>query len=96
MNVYHEVIKHYGEQAQLEKTLEELKELRLEVRRALEGRCDRDALISKIADVHNMLRQLSIIYHINGYDILFKMDEKMNRTMLRIEKEREGFEETRT
>lgn len=88
-NIYHKVIEHYGEQAQLEKTLEELNELQLEVRRALEGRCDRDALVSEMADVCNMIAQLGWIYCITQKEVKLKMDEKMNRTIERIYKQKE-------
>lgn len=90
MNSYERAIEHYGEKAQLEKTLEELKELRLEVRRALEGRLDKEALVSEVADVLNMLQQLQLIFDFSSCDVLRICGEKMQRTMERIQKEKEG------
>ena len=90
MNPYEKAIQHYGETVQLEKTLEELNELRLEVRRALDGDWDLKALITEIADVYNVIESLKIIFDISQCEIEAEQQMKMNRTMLRIEKERES------
>lgn len=90
MNPYIKAIEHFGEEAQLKKTLEELKELRLEVRRALNGRLDREALVSEMSDVCNMIAQLGWIYAISQEEISYEANRKMQRTMERIQKEKES------
>lgn len=92
MNAYEIAIQHWGVEAQLRKTIEELRELETETRRALDNNLDRNNMISEIADVLNMLQQLQIIYNIPTVEVFKEIDRKMERTMQRIEKEREGNE----
>ena len=86
-DVFRRVIKHYGETTQKEKALEELKELRLEIRRDLDGNGDRQALLEEISDVMNMCLQLCLIHGFDTSDFIPEMERKMRRTLERIEKE---------
>lgn len=90
MSVYDKVINHYGKTAQLEKTMEELKELRLEIRRELDGHGNREAILNEMADVCNMLAQLNIIFSISQAELDEVKDFKMERTLNRIRKAKEG------
>ena len=93
MNPYKKAIEHYGETAQKEKAIEEMKELINEIWHELEHGDDRrDEIISEIADVHNMLTSLIMIYKIDLDKLDDVLTEKMNRTMKRIEKESEASE----
>jgi uncharacterized coiled-coil protein SlyX len=91
MNIYNKVIEHYGVIAQKKKAIEELNELIAEIRKDLDGNYDKQAIISEMADVSNMFEQLLLMYGIVGNDICNEADVKMNRTMLRIEKECESI-----
>jgi NTP pyrophosphatase (non-canonical NTP hydrolase) len=77
MNIYEAVIEKYGVPSQLWKTIEELRELTVEVERWIRRDGDREALIHEIADVKNMLKQLEIMFDINGDKVAEIMDAKM-------------------
>ena len=94
MNAYEQAIAHWGKAAQLEKALEELDELKDEIYRDLiEGQVDRKGLLEEMADVHNMLIQLRMIYDISRDEVEVVMDIKMKRTMKRIAEEKEEMEQ---
>jgi NTP pyrophosphatase (non-canonical NTP hydrolase) len=88
MNAYKKAIAHWGKEAQIMKTLEELDELKDVIYKDLiEGHVDYDHLAEEIADVHNMLIQLMLIYNISAQTIEDNMTMKMRRTVDRIENE---------
>lgn len=91
MNTYEKVIAHYGHEAQKKKAIEELQELIIELSKDLEfdGELDKQAMLSEIADVINMCVQLAMIYDAED-EVEALMQHKMNRTLERIEKERNG------
>lgn len=86
LDTYHKVLNHYGEEHQIKKTIEELRELRLELYRHLRGFGNREAIISEMADVCNMLTQLMIIFDIDDVELYSECDKKMERQLERIEK----------
>ena len=85
IEIHHKVINHFGIRNQLEKAIEEIKELIVEI--------DKDyksitAMTSEIADVKNMSEQLDIITiilqdlnNINEKEVEETQNEKMNRTL---------------
>ena len=84
------IIAHYGGYAhQKEKAIEELSELQQAIARDLQGEGDRANITEEIADVLVTVAQLVLIYGI-AYDVQRVADEKVNRTLARIEKEQKG------
>lgn len=86
----HKAIGHYGAKAQLEKTIEELDELREVVERQAAHVMEREEhLIEEVADVYNMLDQVCILYDIAD-DVRDMALAKMERTGRRIDREAEN------
>lgn len=81
------IIDHYGAEAQIDKAIEELKEL-IEVLEGLkDGSEDIEHLAEELADVNIMMRQIRIMYDI-PVEILRQMAEyKVARTLWRIKRE---------
>lgn len=77
MGVYERVIEKYGKKHQLNKAIEELDELKDEILKELDGNGDMACLVSELADVSNMLRQLQIIFGISHLHLDFEMGRKM-------------------
>jgi phosphoribosyl-ATP pyrophosphohydrolase len=86
-NIYQKVIDNYGKKHQIKKAIEELQELKLELLRALNNRMNKKRIISEMADVHNVLVELRLIFGINCKDVENEMVYKMNRTLEIIENE---------
>jgi len=81
------IIAHFGGYAhQKEKAIEELTELAQALASDLQGEGDRANITEEIADVLVTVAQLVLIYGI-AYDVQRVADEKVNRTLARIEKE---------
>ena len=96
MNPYQRAIAHFGETAQKEKAIEELKELIAELWCELQhSNYDIRRIVSEIADVQNMLIQLIMIYEID-IRVSLEMKCKMARTMGRIDKEEAAEHDKRT
>ena len=84
------IIAHYGGYVhQKEKAIEELSELQQALARDLQGEGDRANIIEEIADALVMIAQLVLIYGIHR-DVERVADEKLLRTLARIEKEQKG------
>jgi DNA-binding transcriptional regulator GbsR (MarR family) len=73
------VIDQYGWKHQVQKALEELEELQVELRLALQSEGIRENLVSETADVYNMLEQLKIIFDMNNDELATIMVAKMRR-----------------
>lgn len=81
------IIAHFGGYAhQKEKAIEELSELQQALARDLQGEGDRANIVEEIADALVMIAQLVLIYGIHR-EVERAADEKVNRTLERIEKE---------
>lgn len=82
-DMHNQVIKHYGEIAQISKCQEELKELSDELSNShiLSGTGTREKLISEMADVLNTLEQQCFIHNISPNEIFEMQDFKMIRTL---------------
>ena len=88
MQMYQRAIKHWGKKKQLNKAIEELKELRDEIKQAVDNKyAHKENITNEITDVVNMIRQLQIIFKITNKDIDTAMRMKMQRTMARIDEE---------
>lgn len=89
--LHKKVITHYGGKAQLNKALEELEELRDELKIFKKNGFNlasilksKENIISELADVKNMLEQIEIMIGIKKSEVELKQDEKMERTLQRI------------
>lgn len=81
-------VRHYGPEHQKRKAVEEMGELITALSREQDGRATPEQVITEIADVHLMIRQLMIIY---GLDVCLKeYDRKQRRLLRRIAKETGG------
>lgn len=81
------IIAHFGGYAhQKEKAIEELSELQQALARDLQGEGDRANITEEIADVLVTVAQLVLIYGIHR-EVELVADEKVNRTLERIERE---------
>lgn len=78
-------VNHYGTEHQKRKAIEEMGELIIELEREQDGRTTPEKVITEIADVHLMVRQLMVIY---GLDACMKeYDRKQRRLLRRMDKE---------
>ena len=78
-------VNHYGAEHQKKKAVEEMGELITELEREQDGRTTPEKVISEIADVLLMIRQLMIIYGVPA--CLDEYDRKQRRLLRRIDKE---------
>ncbi len=75
------ITEHYGINTQIEKAIEELNELIIELKKEKFNRKD---LLSEIADVYVVLEHIKYIYNIPDDKINMEIDYKLNRQLLRI------------
>lgn len=81
-------VNHYGPEHQKLKAIEEMGELITALSREQDGRATPEQVITEIADVHLMVRQLMVIY---GLDACMKeYDRKQRRLLRRMDKETRG------
>lgn len=78
------IIRYYGKENQLRKTIEELSELLVELSRVNTYRYNRSALIEEISDTEIMLNQLKIMQNISNDEIEKIKEFKIERTLRRI------------
>ena len=84
-------VHHYGAEHQKKKAIEEMGELITAISREQDGRATTEQVITEIADVQIMMRQLALIY---GIDAVAKgIDRKQRRLLRRIDKELKTKEE---
>ena len=81
-------VHHYGPERQKRKAIEEMGELITELEREQDGRTTPEKVITEIADVHLMIRQLMVIYGIEP--CLAEYDRKQRRLLRRMDKETGG------
>jgi len=81
-------VHHYGPEHQKRKAIEEMGELITELEREQDGRTTPEKVITEIADVHLMIRQLMLIYGIEP--CLAEYDRKQRRLLSRMDKETGG------
>ena len=81
------IIAHYGPDAQIVKSMEELSELTVELAKDMNAQGNRIAIAEEMADVLVMIEQLMIIYDIEPLEIDEVFNEKVNRTLNKIENE---------
>lgn len=78
-------VNYYGPEHQKRKAIEEMGELITALSREQDGRATPEQVITEIADVHLMVRQLMVIY---GIDACMKeYDRKQRRLLRRMDKE---------
>lgn len=78
-------IHHYGAEHQKKKAIEEMGELITAISREQDGRATTEQVITEIADVQIMMRQLALIYGIDA--VAEEIDRKQRRLLRRIDKE---------
>jgi len=81
-----EVIEHFGEIAQIHKTINEMDELKDELLNCdkLHGTASRQAVLEELADVYNMLEQLKLIFEFEDAEVEDIQNLKMERTIFKI------------
>ena len=78
-------IHHYGAEHQKKKAIEEMGELITVISREQDGRATPEQVITEIADVQIMMRQLALIYGIDA--VAKEIDRKQRRLLRRMDKE---------
>ena len=78
--------KHYGDKAQITKTLEELSEFAHELEHWMIHNDNKEKVIEELADVENMLAQMKDMLDIH-FSVECVKREKMERTISRIQEE---------
>lgn len=78
-------VHHYGAEHQKKKAIEEMGELITAISREQDGRATTEQVITEIADVQIMMRQLALIYGIDA--VAEEIDRKQRRLLRRIDKE---------
>lgn len=78
-------VHHYGAEHQKKKAIEEMGELITAISREQDGRATLEQVITEIADVQIMMRQLALIYGIDA--VAKEIDRKQRRLLRRIDKE---------
>lgn len=78
-------VHHYGPEHQKKKAIEEMGELITVLAREQDGRATPEQVITEIADVHLMIRQLMLIYGVDA--CLEEYDRKQRRLLRRMDKE---------
>lgn len=86
------IIDHYGHRSQKEMLFEEFAELQKEVCKELRGKGDKQHIAEELADVYIMLQQMQLIYGITDEKIEQIVQDKIERTLDRIEGENNEFE----
>jgi Ca2+-binding EF-hand superfamily protein len=76
----HQILGHYGPEAQKKKSIEELSELITLLAREQTGRVSEGELIEEIADSYNMLDQMAMIYGIKE-EVKAIRKAKIDRTL---------------
>ena len=82
-----EIINHYGADHQKDKLFEEMAELQKAVCKEKDGKGNIQHIAEELADVNIMLQQMQIIYGITDEQIEQVVQEKIERTLDRIEGE---------
>lgn len=84
-------VHHYGPEHQKKKAIEEMGELITAISREQDGRATPEQVITEIADVQIMVRQLALIY---GVDAVAKeVDRKQRRLLRRMDKESKNMKD---
>ena len=78
-------VHHYGAEHQKKKAIEEMGELITAISREQDGRATTEQVITEIADVQIMMRQLALIYGIDA--VANEIDRKQRRLLHRMDKE---------
>ena len=78
------IIEHYGKNAQIIKAMEEFGELITELAKELNGQGSFEHISEEMADAFVMLKQLQLIFDIDGEDLEAICKSKIVRTMNRI------------
>lgn len=82
-----EIINHYGANHQKDKLFEEMAELQKEVCKEKDGKGNIQHIAEELADVSIMLQQMQLIYGITDEKIEQVVQDKIERTLDRIEGE---------
>lgn len=79
-------VHHYGAEHQKKKAIEEMGELITAISREQDGRATPEQVITEIADVQIMIRQLALIYGVDA--VANEIDRKQRRLLRRMDKEK--------
>ena len=78
-------VHYYGAEHQKKKAIEEMGELITAISREQDGRATTEQVITEIADVQIMMRQMALIYGIDA--VANEIDRKQRRLLRRMDKE---------
>ena len=81
------ILAHYGPLIQKTKSMEELSELIQAIAKNIAGVDNRDNIVEEIADSMIMISQLMLIFDINEEEVDKVKEEKIDRTLERIDKD---------
>lgn len=81
--IFKELIDKYGDK-QVIVAIEELSELQKELCKYLRGKGNIENITEELADVQIMIEQMQMLFNIDSYDLVRKMDEKILRTKERL------------
>ena len=81
--IFKELIDKYGDK-QVIVAIEELSELQKELCKYLRGNVNIENITEELADVQIMIEQMQMLFNIDSYDLVRKMDEKVLRTKERL------------
>lgn len=94
IDMFERIIEEYGVENQLNKLVEEMGELTVEVMKLRAGEhLNNDRVLNELADILNVALQILIVWNTDPYDIMERMYAKLERQMERIEKHKEAEEE---
>ena len=82
-NICHKLVEKFGKD-QVIVAIEELSELQKELCKSLRDNLNQDNLLEELADTYIMLKQMKILFNISPYDLMKKIDRKLQRTKERL------------
>lgn len=82
------IINHFGNTKQIYVAIEEMSELTKALTKSLRDRYDIKSILEEMADVELCMRELRIIYNINQEDVEEVIQQKIQRTLKRIDTEK--------
>lgn len=82
-----EIVNHYGHESQKAMLFEEMSELQKEICKDIRNKRNVEHIAEELADVYIMLQQMQLIYGITDEQIEQVVQDKIERTLDRIEGE---------
>jgi hypothetical protein len=87
MNIHEKAVHHYGAESQINKCVEELSELSVQLMKHQNGADNVDAIAEEIADCRIMLEQMEIVFNCSA-TVKQNIGTKLNRLEQRIKNDK--------